>query len=153
MKGARADKTGMQHPDDTLGAPDRFEPIGGVLIVEDDAMIAMAIESIVRELGALSVQIVATPTEAIAAAGHGSFGCAILEAHSGLGSTEPVADILAERNIPFLFCTSLLRDDISERHRDRPLLPKPFSDIDLKGWLLRLAASTAALPAAVPQHA
>lgn len=142
----------MQNLEARLGAPGMFTPIGSVLIVEDDAMIAMAIESIVKELGAHCVHIAGTPGDAASAASNGSFGCAILEVHSGLGSNDPVADILAGRNIPFLFCTSLMPGEISERHRDRPLLSKPFSDIDLKTWLLRLLPGQAG-PAALPQGA
>ncbi len=33
---------------------------------------------------------------------------------------------LVERNLPFIFATALMPHDTSERHRDRPLLKKPF---------------------------
>ena len=38
----------------------------------------------------------------------------------------PVADLLAERGIPFLFATGYGRQGIDERYRDYPLLQKPF---------------------------
>jgi hypothetical protein len=43
----------------------------------------------------------------------------------------PVADILIERGLPFLFATGYGRQGIDERYRDRPMLQKPFLATEL----------------------
>jgi hypothetical protein len=38
----------------------------------------------------------------------------------------PVADVLAERGVPFAFITGYGKDVLPPVYRDRPLLQKPF---------------------------
>jgi CheY-like chemotaxis protein len=113
--------------------------LGTLLIVEDDALIALALETVARDLGTAAVEIAATPEAAAQAASTGAFDGAILEIRTASGPTQAVADILADRNVPFLFCTAFGREDLAERHRNRPLLAKPFTELDLSAWLTRLA--------------
>jgi CheY-like chemotaxis protein len=112
-----------------------------VLIVEDDGLISLNMESTVRELGELEVETYANSAAARCAAARGNYACAILDIYMGPDSTYEIADRLAERGIPFLFCTGLGQQDIVERHRDRPLLPKPYGEADLKTAILRLIAA------------
>ena len=71
---------------------------------------------------------------------HGQVDCAILDVTLHGGVTYAVADRLVERNIPFLFCSGLRASDLEERHQERPLLAKPYSDDDFRDCLARALA-------------
>jgi hypothetical protein len=44
----------------------------------------------------------------------------------------PVADILRERGIPFVFTTGYGRDGIADQYKDAPVLRKPYSPQELE---------------------
>ena len=106
-----------------------------VLIVEDDGLLSMMLEDLVREQGATEILVHGNVADALHAASANALDCAILDVSLHGGSTYEVADALAARNIPFLFCTGLRAEDIDQRHRHRPLLPKPYSDDQFKATL------------------
>ncbi|HWA18525.1 MAG TPA: response regulator [Devosia sp.] len=120
--------------------------IRSVLIVEDEALLALVIEDIVRDLGADSVQIFCEAAPALDAAANSDFDCAILDVVLPDGESTPVADILAQRGIPFLFSTGSGRDSVPERHRHRPIITKPFPDGDLQALLLEAMTSRDGAP-------
>ena len=53
------------------------------------------------------------------------------------GTTYELADTLAARGVPFLFCTGIDPRDLNERHRGRPVLTKPYSDADFRAALAK----------------
>ena len=60
-----------------------------------------------------------------------------------------IADALASRGIPFIFCSGHHGDVIAERHRGKPFLSKPFGDADLREAFSRCHLSSET-PAARP---
>lgn len=114
------------------GVTDPLGRLHSVLIVEDEGLLAMMMEDQMREFGAERVEVCRGGAEALRLATETAFDCAILDVSVSGGSSYAVADMLAERQIPFVFCTGLQRDDIAERHRQRPVLSKPYGDCDLK---------------------
>jgi CheY-like chemotaxis protein len=106
-----------------------------VLIVEDEGLLSMTMEDQVREFGARRVFICRDGGEAIRIAREEPLDCAVLDVSVRGGSTYEVADALADRNIPFLFCTGVATADLAERHRSRPLLAKPYGDSDFRAAL------------------
>jgi hypothetical protein len=52
-----------------------------------------------------------------------------------------VAEALAARGIPFVFCTGNTGSNKREDHRDRPILSKPFSEEALAAALERLLST------------
>ncbi len=54
------------------------------------------------------------------------------------GNSYPVADILAERGIPFILCSGYGEWALEERHRERPRLTKPFTSGELAIQVLEL---------------
>src|SRR5579863_9167122 len=109
--------------------------LGRVLVVEDDGLLALTLEDLVREAGAADVVVSHDPAHALRVAEHDPIGCAILDVSVWGSSTTGVADALARRNIPFLFCTGFTADDLEERHRHRPLLAKPYSEAEFRAAL------------------
>jgi DNA-binding response OmpR family regulator len=98
-----------------------------VLIVEDEAMIAMLVEDMVLDFGSEVVGPAAKMDDAISLAQSTELDAAILDVNVGGTVIFPVADILSERGIPFIFATGYGSTGLPPRFRRHPTLPKPFS--------------------------
>lgn len=118
-----------------------FQPIAKgrrVLVVEDEMIIVLMIEETLLGLGAVVVGPVAGPEAALRLATEASIDAAILDINIKGGNSYAVADILAERGIPFVFCSGYSEWAVEERHRERPRLAKPYSTKDLEDRVLEL---------------
>jgi CheY-like chemotaxis protein len=98
-----------------------------VLIVEDEAMIALLVEDMVYDFGSEVVGPAARSEEALHLAQHAELNAAILDINVGGSVVFPVADVLQERKIPIIFATGYGSTGLPTRFRDAPTLPKPFS--------------------------
>lgn len=116
----------------------RFAEGRQVLVVEDEMTIVLVIEDTLLELGAEVVGPASRLDMALRLASESPIDAAILDVNIRGGNSYPVADILAERGIPFVFCSGYSDWALEERHRDRPRLTKPYSSNDLKERLLQL---------------
>lgn len=113
-----------------------------VLVVEDEMTIALMIEDTLLDLGAMVIGPVSRLDAALRLAGEQSVDAAILDVNIRGGTSYPVADILAARGIPFLFCSGYNNWALEERHRDRPRLAKPFNPKDLAGRVRELLGTS-----------
>lgn len=97
-----------------------------VLILEDEPLIAIAIEDFLYESG---IGIVETAFNCQAARRR-ILGLwpdfVILDVYLPDGSGYEIADLLVTKAIPFLFVTGLMEADIPPRFRGRPILTKPL---------------------------
>jgi PAS domain S-box-containing protein len=103
-------------------------PPGGrrVLLVEDEALVAMMIQEFLTECGHSVIGPISRASEALSAAKEGEFDSAILDINLGDGMAYPVADILSARGVPFVFITGYEADTVDDRFRDVPVLQKPI---------------------------
>lgn len=109
-----------------------------VLVVEDEMSIVLMIEDALMDLGADIVGPTAWLDAALRLAREEAIDVAVLDINIQGGNSYAVADILAERGIPFLLCSGYGDWAIEERHRNRPRLAKPYSPSDLEGRVLEL---------------
>lgn len=109
-----------------------------VLVVEDEMSIVVMIEDAVIDLGADIVGPTAWLDAALRLAREEAIDVAVLDVNIHGNNSYAVADILAERGIPFLLCSGYGDWAIEERHRDRPRLTKPYTPSELKGRVLEL---------------
>lgn len=113
------------------------EPLAGrrVLVVEDEAMIALLIQDLLADLGTVVVGPAARIEEALALARTAEIDLAALDLNLGGEPVYPVAEALAERAIPFVFMTGYGQLGIAEPWRGRPSIAKPFRPSQLAGFL------------------
>jgi CheY-like chemotaxis protein len=97
-----------------------------VLLVEDEAMIAMLVEDMLEDLGHELVGVATRLDEAVAAARNEAVDLAVLDLNLGGVLTYPAADVLAERGIPFIFATGYGSGGIKDAYSVHPTLQKPF---------------------------
>jgi DNA-binding response OmpR family regulator len=113
-----------------------------ILVVEDEHLIRMLLEDMLADLGYAVAAAVGTFSEARELAANGDFSAAILDVNLDGQEIFPVADILKERGLPFIFVTGYGERTLSERYRDRPALQKPFQAEQLEAALAGLLAAT-----------
>ena len=104
------------------------EPPPRVLLVEDEALIAMLIEDQLTELGFEVVGPAATASQAIALCEDGDIDGAVLDINLGGGQrSDPIAEHLSEQGIPFVFVTGYGQAGVDARFADAGVLQKPFT--------------------------
>jgi PAS domain S-box-containing protein len=97
-----------------------------VLLVEDEALVAMMIQDTLAGFGFQVVGPVSTASEALAAARENHFDAAVLDINLGDGLVYTVAEILGVRGVPFVFVTGYDVDSVDPRFSDIPILQKPI---------------------------
>ncbi|MEA3002415.1 MAG: hypothetical protein QOH81_1203 [Sphingomonadales bacterium] len=103
-----------------------------ILLVEDEAIIAMTAEDMAAELGCLIVASAATLDEALAAAARGGFDVALLDINLNGVDSLPVAGRLKAEGRPFVFTTGYGASGRDPAYQDAPLVTKPYRVADLK---------------------
>jgi PAS domain S-box-containing protein len=97
-----------------------------VLLVEDEALVAMMIQDTLAEFGFQVIGPLSTASEALAAARENHFDAAVLDISLGDGLVYTVAEILGVRGVPFVFVTGYDVDSVDPRFSDIPILQKPI---------------------------
>jgi CheY-like chemotaxis protein len=103
-----------------------------VLIVEDEMLLAMNIEDMLLELGHEVAGVASQLEPALSLAREGDYDLALLDVNLSGSFSFPVASILRDRNIPFLFATGYGSKGINEEFRSCAVLQKPFCGVDLE---------------------
>jgi DNA-binding response OmpR family regulator len=98
-----------------------------VLVVEDEALIAMDLQAALCRAGCEVVGPVAGIEEAAHLAAEERLDAAVLNIGLVDGEAWSTADILVRRGVPFVFFTGYELERLPERFRGRPVLGKPFS--------------------------
>lgn len=111
-----------------------------VLVVEDEFMVLMNIESALADFGCTSVAVAATVDQALALLRAQNFDLAMLDANLDGKSSSPIADVLAAKGVPFVFSTGYRNPHLGGYHGNRPVLMKPYRDEQLAEVFARLLA-------------
>ena len=109
-----------------------------ILLVEDDALIAMDEEGLLVSAGFAVVGPVPTVASALELINGERFDGAVLDITLKDTTAIPVADALAHAGVPFLFVTGHSGSALPARHRHRPRVTKPY----LSETLLKTARET-----------
>ncbi len=111
-----------------------------ILVVEDEAMIAMMLEDVLETLDYRLHATAATVEEACAIAREQSFDAAVLDCNLHGEKVWPVAEILIGRGIPFLFATGGTAADVPTALSAHPTVAKPFTIGSVERALQRILA-------------
>lgn len=114
-----------------------------VLIVEDEAIIAMDLEMMLEDEGCEVVATVSTVARALEQVGAQQIDCALLDINLGHEQVFPVADELARKGIPFALLSGQTKGAVPPAHLNRPALPKPYLKKDVLRILAQLQAAAA----------
>jgi DNA-binding NtrC family response regulator len=99
-----------------------------VLIVEDETLVSMLMEDILMDFGCVVIGPVARLEDALKSAREEeAIDIALLDVNLAGKRSFPIADILAERGVPFIFVSGYGEHALEAPHQDRPVIQKPFS--------------------------
>jgi DNA-binding response OmpR family regulator len=117
---------------ETYDAPTQGRLSGArILVVEDEFVIAMQLQSVFEEEGAQVLGPYHSLAEAMEHAGADDISAASLDVNLGRDTAAPVASLLAERKVPFVFYSVQTNDPAIADWRHIPLVQKPAAPSDL----------------------
>ena len=111
-----------------------------VLIVEDESIIAFALEDMLAELGFTVVAIAGDVDQSLKLIDETSPDLVVLDVNLHGAKSYPVADVLEERGMNYVFATGYGDELHPERHRDAPTISKPYSPDQLKAAFAELGS-------------
>jgi two-component SAPR family response regulator len=108
-----------------------------VLILEDEALLAMLLEDVLAEFGCTLVGPFSHNEEALAFLAAHPTGCdiGILDVNVSGHRSDPVAAEFDRLGLPFAFSTGYDESGLSEPWRGKPCLRKPFRPADMERLL------------------
>jgi len=102
-----------------------------ILVIEDEFFVAAHIEHVLEGEGVEVIGPVGSLDEAIHLARNEDVDGALLDVNIDGGRIDDVAEILAQKHVPFVFVTAYGRDNLPPAHREVAIVEKPFKDADL----------------------
>lgn len=113
-----------------------------VLVVEDEALVAMLIEELLADCGCRVIGPCGSVADALDAARTEPLDLAVLDVNLRGEKVYPVAELLSARHIPFVFLSGYGEEAIPTNHQDWKACAKPFKADDLIA-MLQTALATA----------
>src|ERR1700744_970759 len=106
-----------------------------VLIVEDEMLVALLIEDFMAELGCSTGGPCGSVATALDTIRTEMFDLAVLDVNLAGEMVYPVAEVLTERHIPFLFLSGYGDEAIPPGHSNWRVCAKPFRGDDLASMM------------------
>src|SRR3546814_15181430 len=100
--------------------------ISRILIVEDEWLIAAQLEQVLNDIGFEVLGPVFNVAAALEIIAQNDVSGAVLDVNLNGESSFPIAEVLAERGVPYLFITGYSADDLPPKFQGRLLLHKPL---------------------------
>ncbi len=126
-------------PAEARGAPPA--PKAGVLIVEDELLVALDIKRVVEESGYRVVGPARSVEEAFAQLDRQGCACAVLDINLGRETSEAVARRLMRDAVPFVVMSGYARSRHPEVFKTMPYLEKPVRDEQLLAMLGQMSTA------------
>lgn len=109
-----------------------------ILVVEDEALIAMNLEDALTDLGHEVVGIAGRMDDALALAREVELDFAVLDITIADGRSFAIADVLQERGIPFVFASGYGSEGLADGYKDASVLRKPYDAKELECIIAKL---------------
>lgn len=114
-----------------------------ILIVEDEALIAMMAEDLLESIGCVVTAVAGTIADGLAAVERGEFDVAMLDVNLDGEPSMAIADAVRATGRPYVFTTGYGQDGVSPDHAAAPVLAKPYVLADLERALIGCASQVA----------
>jgi two-component sensor histidine kinase/PAS domain-containing protein len=109
-----------------------------ILVVEDEGIVAWALEDMLADMGCAVVGTAARVNQALAMIDDESIDAVVLDLNLNGQMSYPVADVLASRGMPFVFLTGYHKSSIPEAYVRFPMMQKPLDRSRLGDALTQL---------------
>lgn len=103
-----------------------------IIVVEDEALIALEAEDMLRDMGHEIVISAATVRQALQALASQDVELGLLDVNVAGVEVFPVADVLLGKEIPIVFATGYGASAIRQDLQKYPTIKKPYSSEDLQ---------------------
>ena len=116
------------------------QPLTGrrVLVVEDESLVAMLIETILEDMDCIPVGPAANIEEGLRlVADTQDLDAALLDVNVAGQQIFPVADALKARGVPFVFSTGYGEGGLPDEWRGQPTVQKPFTEAAIRDALMK----------------
>lgn len=114
-------------------------PFGRILVVEDEGLVAMALEELLKASGYEVVGPAPSTRKALKLIESEVIDAGVLDINLGDERVDSVALALARSHIPFLFCTGYSnKTALPPAFSDRRVLTKPYRGPELLGSIASL---------------
>ena len=107
-----------------------------VFVVEDEALLLLAMQDYLADLGCNLVAHAQHLDDAVRKARDLDLDVAILDVNLAGRRIDPVAEVLAGRGIPFMFVTGYGKTSLPPGSQDRVVVAKPYDPASLRAGLL-----------------
>jgi CheY-like chemotaxis protein len=109
-----------------------------ILIVEDESLVAMLLETILEDMGCETVGPISNVAEAVRLIEAGEpLNGALLDVNIAGLEVFPAAMALEVRGVPFIFSTGYGEGGLPQRWKGRITLQKPFTEEAVEAALIR----------------
>lgn len=109
-----------------------------VLVIEDESLVAMLLETILEDMGCTPVGPVATVEEGLdTVAGDDAIDAALLDVNVAGREVFPIAEALKARGVPFVFSTGYGEGGLPDAWRGHPTVQKPFTEAAIRDALMK----------------
>lgn len=109
-----------------------------ILVVEDESLVAMLLETILEDLGCSIVGPEGSVSGGLRAAQSAPLDAALLDVNVAGELVFPIAEALSKRAIPFVFSTGYGEHGLPEKWRGYTTIQKPFTEIAVRDALMRV---------------
>ncbi len=103
-----------------------------ILVVEDEALVAMLLQDMLQDMGALVAGPEGLFDAALARAEQDVLDAAILDVNLNGQSSFPVAEALRRRGIPYAFATGYGQSGVESGHEQAPVILKPYTSDEVE---------------------
>lgn len=109
-----------------------------VLVIEDEALVAMLLETMLEDMGCQPVGPIGDVDEALAAIGSDdSLDAALLDVNVAGREVFPVAAALKTKGVPFVFSTGYGEGGLPDEWKGHPTIQKPFTEAAVRQALFK----------------
>ncbi|MFN3877484.1 MAG: response regulator [Brevundimonas sp.] len=116
------------------------QPLSGrrVLVVEDESLVAMLLETILEDMECIPVGPASNIDDGeTLARDTADLDAALLDVNVAGRQVFPVAEVLKARGVPFVFSTGYGEGGLPEEWRGQPTIQKPFTEAAIRDALMK----------------